>query len=246
MNTSINAVAKIVLVLIGALPLLSACNGGGDDEPAPSASAAPTSSGTSSQGKNCNVFFLLVSLGTLCVDTAGIGTSGTSPGGSSGTGNGVTSSGSGNGTSNSNGNVGDTLRARINRVAEYETNNTLDNANAVLFPAAAGDDVLGIEVSGSLSAPYDSSDFFVFTPPRSGDYLVYLCAATDCSESLVTDDVYIMLFDQSQTTIAHTDMIDRSERRFSVNMTAGLAYYAEVHALDNDGGIIDYRLVVIE
>jgi hypothetical protein len=86
----------------------------------------------------------------------------------------------------------------------------------------------------------------VFTPVRSGDYLVYLCAGSDCSESAVTDDVYIMLFDQSQTTIAHTDTINRSERRFSVNLSAGLAYYAEVHALDNNGRINDYRLVIIE
>jgi hypothetical protein len=31
-----------------------------------------------------------------------------------------------------------------------------------------------------------------------------------------------------------------------VHLTAGLAYYAEVHAFDNDGRINDYWLVIIE
>jgi hypothetical protein len=152
MNTTINALAKALITLIGALPLLSACGGGDGDEPASSAIVAPASSGNSSQGKDCNVFFLLLTFGTVCVDNSGGGVSGNSPGGGSGTGNGGTSSGSGNGTSNNNSNGGGTLQARINRVAEYEINDALNNANPVQFPTASGDDVLEIEISGSLRA----------------------------------------------------------------------------------------------
>lgn len=135
--------------------------------------------------------------------------------------------------------------ADINAISEYEPNSSLNNANPVSFPAATASSLAGINIVGSVHQDDDTADFFIFTPERSGLYGVYLCGAT-CIEFLDTDAVYLSVYDQSQTTIAGTPIGTSSEQEVAVDLTAGLAYYVEVHAMATGMSAFDYRLVVIE
>ena len=73
---------------------------------------------------------------------------------------------------------------------------------------------------------------------------MYLCEET-CSEHPVDDEVYLMVYDQSQTTIASTPIGGESEKFLGVELSAGLAYYVEINAY-NIAGDYDYKLVVID
>ena len=242
-----NALTKTLITLIGTLPLLTACGGGdeGSDVMTLSDVGSNSSNANSGQGNDCNLFFLLFSLGTLCVDDGGSQPSQPPAGSSSGS-TGGSSSGSGNsGSGEGSSSTGGTQAVRVNRFTEYEPNSSLDNANPVHFLPVSGDTLAGLDITGNVQEATDASDFFVFTPNRSGDYLVYLCADT-CGEQVVDDAVHLMVYDQSQTTIAGTPIGVVEEQMFSVHLTAGLAYYVEVHIYDFAGMTYDYRLVVIE
>ena len=130
--------------------------------------------------------------------------------------------------------------------AEYEPNNTLDNANPFGFRSATADEHIGMEISGSLEHDTDATDFFIFTPPRSGHFLVYLCADT-CVETLHSDEVYLMVYDQSQSTLAGTAVGAFEAQSLGVDLVAGLAYYVEVNGYNANAGPTkkDYKLVII-
>ena len=133
----------------------------------------------------------------------------------------------------------------INFHSEYEPNNTLDNANPVIFRAASPDEHIGIEISGSVSRVEDPADFFVFTPPRSGLFLIYLCTDT-CGDALQSDAVYLMVYDQSQSTLASTPLGSVETQRLAVDLVAGLAYYVEVNGYNTGPDAEDFRLVIID
>lgn len=128
--------------------------------------------------------------------------------------------------------------------AEYEPNNTLDNANPFGFRSATADEHIGMEISGSLEHDTDATDFFIFTPPRSGHFLVYLCADT-CVETLHSDEVYLMVYDQSQSTMASTPVGALETQRLGVDLVAGLAYYVEVNGYNTGASAEDYKLIII-
>ena len=128
---------------------------------------------------------------------------------------------------------------------EYEPNNTLDNANPVSFGNAAADEHIGIDVTGAVSQADDASDFFIFTPPRSGHFLVYLCADT-CTETLQSDALYLMVYDQSQTTLTSTPVGAIETQHLGVDLVAGLAYYVEVNGYNTGSATEDYKLVIID
>ena len=128
---------------------------------------------------------------------------------------------------------------------EYEPNNTLDNANPVGFRAAAPEEHIGMDITGAVNSADDPADFFIFTPPRSGQFLVYLCSDT-CTDSLQTDRVYLMVYDQSQSTIASTPVGSVETQRLSVDLVAGLAYYVEVNGYNTGSTAEDCKLVVID
>lgn len=145
----------------------------------------------------------------------------------------------------SSGNNTGTRQLRMNRVAEFEPNNTLDNANVVQFLTAPIDHSVGIDIQGSVQESADESDFFVFTPNRSDRHGIYLCADT-CNTFLEDDAVYIMLYDQHQTTIVGTPVGAMAEQMVSAELTAGLAYYVEVHGLKTADTPYSYQLVIID
>lgn len=134
---------------------------------------------------------------------------------------------------------------RMNFHVEYEPNNTLDNANPVSFRSAAPDEHIGIEITGTVNQADDAADFFIFTPPRTGHFLVYLCADT-CTETLQSDAVYLMVYDQSQTTVTSTPVGAVETQRLGVDLVAGLAYYVEVNGYNSGAAAADYKLVIID
>ena len=123
-----------------------------------------------------------------------------------------------------------------NQMSEYEPNNTLNNANPVVVADSA------ISISGQLETINDTADNFVFTPVRTGNYHVYLCADA-CDQALLNKALSLMILDQSQTTIAATSLGMVGEKALSIQLSAGLAYYAEVTVY---GASQNYRLVIVE
>ena len=133
----------------------------------------------------------------------------------------------------------------MRRVVEFEPNSTLDNANPVAFRNATADKHIGIEITGSVSQTDDSSDFFILSPPRSGHFLVYLCDES-CGETLHSEQVYLMVYDQSQSTIASTPLGSVVKQQLGVDLLAGLAYYVEVNGYNTGPSPVDYKLVLID
>ncbi len=133
----------------------------------------------------------------------------------------------------------------MRRVVEFEPNSTLDNANPVAFRNATADKHIGIEITGSVSQTDDRSDFFILSPPRSGHFLVYLCDES-CGETLHSEQVYLMVYDQSQSTIASTPLGSVVKQQLGVDLLAGLAYYVEVNGYNTGPSPVDYKLVLID
>jgi hypothetical protein len=134
---------------------------------------------------------------------------------------------------------------RMSFHVEYEPNNTLDNANPVSFLSAAPEEHIGIDITGAVNQDDDQADFFIFTPQRSGQFLVYLCTET-CADSLQSDQVYLSVYDQGQTTIVSTPVGTVETQRLSVDLVAGLAYYVEVNGYNTGPTAKDYKLVIID
>lgn len=133
----------------------------------------------------------------------------------------------------------------MNDFEEYEPNSTFDNANPVNFLDGDPDQSIGIEILGNVKQNDDGADYFIFTPTRSETFLIYLCGDT-CVDHPVTDEVYIAVYDQSQTTIASTPIGTESEQFVRANLTAGLAYYVEINGYNTGAAAYDYKLVVID
>ena len=191
---------------------------------------------------------LLEAVTVLCLNTAltNAGLADPQPASNSNTGT-DSSNGSGDTSTGSSPPADDTTSFRsveVNRFDEYEPNNSLDNANPVELPTVSADVSAAFEIDGQLGVAEDDSDFFIFVAPRTDLYLVYLCEET-CSEHPVDDEVYLMVYDQSQTTIASTPMGYPTEQFLAVELQAGLAYYVEINAY-NTTDVYDYKLVVID
>ncbi len=132
----------------------------------------------------------------------------------------------------------------IRRVVEFEPNSTLNNANPVAFRSATSAEHIGIDITGSVSQTDDGSDFFILTPPRTGHFLVYLCDGT-CGNFLHSEQVYLMVYDQTQSTIASTPLGSDVKQQIGVDLAAGLAYYVEVNGYNTGSSPVDYKLVII-
>jgi len=128
---------------------------------------------------------------------------------------------------------------------EYETNSLLENANVVTLTAESTDSLSGIEIIGSVHAIDDAADYFVLTPNRSSSYDLFLCGE-NCTDIRQSDAVYLMVYDQSQTTIASTPLGDNVTQKLTVNLAAGLAYYIEVNGYNAVDVVYDYRLVITD
>ena len=136
-------------------------------------------------------------------------------------------------------------RVHMQHFDEFEPNDILDNANAVFFRSAPATDHIGIAVQGSTGKDTDKADFFVFTPTRTGPYLVYVRHEGD-DDIAVTDAVFIAAYDQSQSTMEATPLGTVAEQILTVEFTAGLAYYVEVNGYNSATSGFNYELVIID
>lgn len=128
---------------------------------------------------------------------------------------------------------------------EYEPNSLLDNANVLTLTAVSTDSLSGIEINGSVHASDDAADYFLLTPNRSSSYYIFLCGE-NCTEIRQSGAVYLMVYDQNQTTIASTPLGDNVTQKLTVNLAAGLAYYIEVNGYNTVDVEYDYRLVITD
>ena len=102
-----------------------------------------------------------------------------------------------------------------------------------------------VEMTGTVKQDDDPADFFIFTPLRSDTFAVYLCEET-CVEQVEGDSVYIAVYDQSQTTIASTPIGTVAKQIFTVDLTAGLAYYVEINGYNTGPDSFAYKLIVVD
>ena len=227
--------------LIGLMTLaLIACGGGGGggagdlldvdvsrSSGGSSGSGSSTSSGSGSNntGGNCNYSWSeVLDKGFGCHSDVGSGSAGSTSGGQ------TPPSGS--------------LSVRINRVAEYEPNGSAANANIVEFPAVTGDTLQGIEIAGSVATSSDESDFFAFTPDRSGSYAVYLCDGV-CTEQPTDAKVALRVLDQFGQPLAENPLYEESSKILTAHFDEGLVYYVQLLGFDTEG-TYPYKLVIIE
>lgn len=121
---------------------------------------------------------------------------------------------------------------------EYEPNNVLDNANVLSIPIHASGSTA---IEGSVHKDDDASDFFIFTPQQTGPYRFSVCEGT-CDEASEDDAVYLMVYDQAQTTVESTPIGTISRKEVSAELVAGMAYYVEINGYNADAFAYDYRL----
>lgn len=139
--------------------------------------------------------------------------------------------------------IGETTK--ITQIDEYEPNNVLDNANVVTLPSGSPELTRGLVLNGSVQSIDDATDHFVFTPVRNGSHRIFLCADT-CGEVFEDDTVYIMIYDQNQTTIASTPVGTTARQEIEAELTAGFAYYVEINGYNATGERYDYRLSIMD
>lgn len=244
---TINTTTKLKtawITAIAMLPLLVACGGGdGEQAAAPAGNVAGSNTSDNGSDQTCHLLFLFI-LGDVCVDNSS-GSSGSS--GSTDPLGGPGDIGLGDNTGGDDGTTssGDTRRAHVNGFPEFEPNSTIDNANVMPIPVVADHVSGGVEITGSVQQDEDPADYFIITPTRSGTYLIYLCAST-CTDIVVDDQVYLMVYDQNQTTIDGTPVGTFAKQQFSVELAAGMAYYVAIHGYDTGPQPYPYKLVVID
>ncbi|HSG96430.1 MAG TPA: hypothetical protein VLA11_00370 [Woeseiaceae bacterium] len=125
--------------------------------------------------------------------------------------------------------------AKDSGVTEYEPNDVLDNANVL--------SISDLSIAGSVQRGLDGSDFYIFTPPTSGSYRISVCEGA-CDGTAQSDAIYIIVYDQSQTTIAGTPIGVIEEQEVAAELTAGMAYYIEVNGYNTHAFAYSYRLTI--
>jgi len=129
---------------------------------------------------------------------------------------------------------------------EVEPNGLPQTANALLFPAQVSLERVVANISGSVNgADGDGEDYFIFTPPTSGDYLVSLCDGSDaCQRGTVTEDFMLVVYDQALNSIADTCCV-QTEQSMSLRLSAGLPYYVGIVSQDPNLEHWKYNLTII-
>lgn len=126
---------------------------------------------------------------------------------------------------------------------EYEPNNVLGNANVMTIPGISAGTSEYVAITGNVQQQVDDTDHFIFTPPQSGSYQFYICKAT-CEAAAEDDAVYVMIYDQTQTTLASTPIGTTAKQEVNVDLIAGFAYYVEINGYNAGEYRYDYQLAV--
>jgi len=143
--------------------------------------------------------------------------------------------------------VGDSRVATLYRQSEAEPNDSVQAAASLIFPTPVSTEPPAADVIGSIDdASGDASDFFVFTPPGSGDYHVYLCNdPLACMRGTVTEDWFLELYDQNLTVIARTIPGKLTEQKVMLRLDAGLPYYVGVIDWGASARYWQYNLTIV-
>lgn len=145
--------------------------------------------------------------------------------------------------------AGDSRVATVYRQGEVEPNDSMQSASSLTFPTPMATERLATDVAGSVksggSLPWDGEDFFIFTPPRSGDYDIYLCNdPLVCIRGTVTDRWVLTLSDQNFDPIAGTPRNRIVEQVLRLRLEAGVPYYVGVETFVSPSEW-DYNLTII-
>lgn len=144
--------------------------------------------------------------------------------------------------------VGDSRIATVYRQGEAEPNDSLQSANALTFPMRIATERTATDVAGAAvsSEGNDLDDFFIFTPPESGVFDIYLCNdPLVCIRGTVTKDWFLSLRNQNFDVIAGTTRNTVEEQVVSLELEAGLPYYVGVHVLGLTSPSWEYNLTII-
>jgi len=143
--------------------------------------------------------------------------------------------------------AGDTRVATLYRQSEAELNDSSQTANSLIFPAPVSTEPPATDVIGSIDDTDDDGiDVFVFTPPSSGDYHVYLCNdPLACMRGTVSEDWRLELWDQDHTVIARTTPGRLAEQKVMLRLNAGLPYYVGVIRRNASAEDWQYNLTII-
>jgi hypothetical protein len=143
--------------------------------------------------------------------------------------------------------AGDSRIATVYRQGEAEPNDSLQSANPLTFPTRAATERIATDIAGSISGvDNDNDDFFVFTPPETGIYEVYLCNdPLVCVRGTKTEKWFLSLSDQNFEVIAGTIGGALQEQAVSLELQAGLPYYVGIHVWDASTTSWEYNLTIL-
>jgi hypothetical protein len=214
----------VCIVLVAMLPVLSAC--GGDDGAAP----APADTGGQSLGDAIFCVFLYILVNGECVEDPNNATPTEPPAEDDG------DTGSNPGTST------------IGSMSELEPNDTLGNAQPVVFPVPAPmDEYVAVKIYGTLNDLSDVVDSYILTVPASGDYRLSLCELeTGCDQPRLMDvyAAFLRVMDQDGHVLFTSQADELGYNIVDMYLDAGVVYYLTVNAGDTLGVDLKYRLTI--
>ena len=143
--------------------------------------------------------------------------------------------------------AGDSRVATVYRQGEAEPNDSMQLANPLTFPMPVGTERTATDVAGFVSGEgNDLDDLFVFTPPETGIFEVYLCNdPLVCIRGTVTDDWFLSVSNQNFEVVSSTDAGSNREQVVSIGLEAGLPYYIGVHVWDANSASWNYNLTIL-
>ena len=131
----------------------------------------------------------------------------------------------------------------VGSMSELEPNDTLGNAQPVVFPFCAPlSEYVWVYIKGTLNDQSDIVDSYIMTVPASGDYQLSLCQwADDCYGR----DIYAAFFrvmDQDGHVLFTSQADELGYNNVDMYLDAGVVYYLTVNAGDTLGVDLGYRL----
>lgn len=145
--------------------------------------------------------------------------------------------------------AGDSRIATIYRQGEAEPNDSFQSANSLSFPTRLATERVAIDLAGFVSGMEgpisDFEDFFIFAPPQTGTYDIFLCNdPLVCTRGTVSDRWVLELRDQNFDPFASTHRNEVKELKLRVSLEAGLPYYLWIHVFDASSSTWDYNLTI--
>lgn len=137
--------------------------------------------------------------------------------------------------------------------SEVEFNDTLESAMALSFSTGVVPTVLTSSVSGTVgtqsgiqSITADQADVFVFSPPGSTVYELTLCSEEfACGSEELMPGIRLTLNDQDGEVLAWSGNAVTLPQSLTVQLYAGVAYYAVVHSLGDPEKRSVYTLSIV-